>query len=349
MLTDRLRRHERVSGWLADRDDDELTSLLDAAPTGPVGVGGGSSVLDVDGVRVFAKRVPLTDRELARPQSTANLFDVPLACQYGMYPLAGPGFSAWRELEANRIVTAGVLAGEADSFPLLHDWRVLPGRPPVAPEHRDIEPVVAQFGDDPGVRSRLQALAAATSSLVLFSEYVPRPLTDWLADPVDPADPAERAEALERQLLDVVAFLRDRELLHLDGHFGNMRADDQRIYLCDFGLATSPRFELSDAEREFAETNAGHDADYAAMRLVNWLATAVCGAPAATPVSGGAQGRDEFVRRCADGDFPPEVPALVAVVLERHAPAAARMNAFCARLFDGDLDARYPGTADTGR
>jgi hypothetical protein len=35
----------------------------------------------------------------------------------------------------------------------------------------------------------------------------------------------------------------------VDGHFGNMRAAGDRIYLPDFGLATSPRFDLSDAWR----------------------------------------------------------------------------------------------------
>ncbi len=126
VLTGRLLRHERVSASLVARDDDELAALLRAAPTGAVGVGGSSSVLDVDGAPVFAKRIPITDRELAHPHSTANLFDVPTYCQYGMFRLAGPGFGAWRELVANMIVTEGVLAGEAESFPLLYHWRVLP-------------------------------------------------------------------------------------------------------------------------------------------------------------------------------------------------------------------------------
>jgi hypothetical protein len=33
----------------------------------------------------------------------------------------------------------------------------------------------------------------------------------------------------------------------------------------------------------------------------------------------------------------------VAAIIARHAPAAARMNDFCWRLHDGDLDAEYPG------
>jgi hypothetical protein len=209
---------------------------------------------------------------------------------------------------------------------------VLPGRPAVASEHVDIEAVVAQFGGVPAVRVRFEELAVAVSSLVLFLEYVPDPVLERLTDPVG------RAETFERQLFEVVAFLRGRELLHMDGHFGNMRADGDRIHLVDFGLATSPRFDLSDAEREFVAHNAGHDADYAAMRLVNWLVTTVCGMPAGA----GHQARDRYVRRCARGDIPRGVPAAVAGILARHAPAAARMTDFCRRLFDGDIRAEYP-------
>jgi hypothetical protein len=324
-----------MSALLAGRDDGELTTLLRSAPTSTVGVGGGASVLDVDGVPVFAKRIPITDRELAHPHSTANLFDLPTYCQYGMYGLAGPGFGAWRELAANMMVTEGVLAGEAEAFALLHHWRVLPGRAPVAAEQLDIDAVVAQFGGVPAVRIRFEELAAATSSLVLFLEYVPSPLLDRLTDPVG------QAATLERQLFEIVAFLRGRELLHMDGHFGNIRADDERIYLVDFGLATSPRFALSNAERAFVAQHVTHDADYAAMRLVNWLVTTACGV--SMPASGGPVDRNLYVRRCASGDIPQDVPAAVAEILARHAPAAARMNDFCWRLFDGDLHAPYPG------
>jgi hypothetical protein len=35
---------------------------------------------------------------------------------------------------------------------------------------------------------------------------------------------------------------------------------------------------------------------------------------------------------------------MVAAILSRHAPAAAKMNAFYWSLFDGDLHAEYPET-----
>jgi hypothetical protein len=333
MITARRARHERLGAFLASRSDVELAALMEAGRAGSVGVGGGSVVLDVDAVPVFAKRIPLTDRELAHPRSTANLFDLPLFCQYG---IGGPGFNAWRELAANMIVTEGVLAGETESFPLLYHWRLLPGRPPVAAEHADIDVTVAALDGRPAVRGRLEALAGASCSLVLFCEHIPCPLLRWLRK-----DPAGKAGTVEQQLSHIVHFLRGRALLHMDGHFGNMVTDGEWIYLTDFGLATSPRFELSAAERDFAQRNVTHDTGYAAMQLVNWLVTAVCGV--AVPASGGPVARNQYVTRCADGHVPDDVPPAVAAILTRHAPAAARMNSFYWSLFGGDVQAEYPG------
>ncbi|WP_232236171.1 serine/threonine protein phosphatase [Nocardia sp. BMG51109] len=318
---------------LASHSDIELAALVATGRVTNVGVGGGTAVIDVDGVPVFAKRIPLTDRELANPGSTANLFDLPMFCQYG---IGGPSFTAWRELAANGLVTDAVLAGETQSFPVLYHWRVLPGRSPIAAEHADIDMVVTAQGGCPAVRARLEALAAAPCSLVLFCEYIPHPIADWLRE-----NPAAKAAAVERQLSEIVTFLRQRDLLHMDGHFGNMRTDGHRIYLSDFGLATSPHFDLSPAERDFAERHATHDAGYAAMRLVNWLVTDVCGVP--MPAGRGPAARNEYVLECAAGRVPDDVPPTVAAILTRHAPTAAKMNAFYWRLFGGDIHAEYSG------
>lgn len=288
MTAVRAALHKRVSASLGSRSDVELAALVGTGRVISVGVGGGAELVDVDSVPVFTKRIPLTDREVANSGSTANLFDLPMFCQYG---IGGPGFNAWRELAANVIVTDAVLAGETQSFPILYHWRVLPGRSPVAAEHADIDAAVTGQGGSAAVRARLEALAAATSSLVLFCEYIPHPITDWLRE-----NAADKAVAVERQLVEIVTFLRDRELLHMDGHFGNIRTDMERIYLSDFGLAISPHFDLSSAERDFTAQHVTHDAGYAAMRLVNWLVTDVCGVPRGVPVA-----HDEYVRQCAAG------------------------------------------------
>ncbi|MGV0156068.1 serine/threonine protein phosphatase [Rhodococcus sp. GB-02] len=344
-MTDvRADRYRKLSAFLASRNDAELAQLVDTARVTSVGVGGAAGLVSVgenrlNGVPVFTKRIPLSERELADVGSTSNLFDLPMFCQYG---IGGPSFNAWRELAANVVVTDAVLAGETQSFPMLYHWRVLPGRSPVASEHADIDAVLAAQSGIPAVRTRLEALAAAPSSLVLFCEYIAHPISDWLQD-----NPAGKAAEVERQFSEIVAFLRDRQLLHMDGHFGNMRTDMERIYLSDFGLATSPHFDLSTAEHDFARRHATHDADYAAMLLVNWLVTEVCGVP--RPTSGGPVARNEYVRWCATGHIPGDVAPGVAAILTRHAPAAAEMNDFYWRLFDGDFDAHYPHIAAVPR
>jgi hypothetical protein len=109
MTATRTVRHQRLSAFLASRSDSELAELVGTGRVISIGVGGGSELIDIDSVPVFTKRIPLTDREVAHPGSTANLFDLPMFCQYG---IGGPGFNAWRELAANIIVTDAVLADE---------------------------------------------------------------------------------------------------------------------------------------------------------------------------------------------------------------------------------------------
>ncbi|MGW4535958.1 serine/threonine protein phosphatase [Nocardia sp. NPDC004340] len=331
MTASRKERHQRLSDQLGYRSDSELTELIGNGRPVSVGVGGSAAVLDVDGVPVFAKRIPLSERELANPTSTANLFDLPLHCHYG---IGGPSFNVWRELAANNMVTNAILAGETKSFPMLYHWRVLPGRPPIAAEHADIDKVVAAQGGSPAVRARMEAVASAPSSLVLFSEYIPHAASNMLSD-----NPVDKAATIEHQLSEIVTFLRDHQLLHMDAHWGNIRTDGEQLYLTDFGLATSPHFDLSPDERDFVERHTTHDAAYIAMRLVNWLVTEVCGIP--TPATGGPIARNEYVIHCAAGHIPSEVPPAVAEILTRHAPAAATMNAFLWKLFDGELHTTY--------
>lgn len=330
--------HRQLSALLASHNDSQLTDLLHAGEPIGVGVGGESALLHVDGTPIFAKRIPLSDLELTHRGSTANLFDLPTFCQYG---IGGPSFNAWRELAANILVTNAVLASRTTAFPLLYHWRILPGRPPIAAEHEDIDAIVTLQGNSPAVRTRLEALAAASSSLLLLSEYIPLPVEDWLRD-----NPTSKAPQLAQQLSTLTEFLTDTALLHMDGHFGNLRSDGHRLYLTDFGLATSPNFTLSPAEQDFVTRNATHDADYAAMRLVNWLVTDICGVvtpPGTPPIA-----RNEYVIQCAAGHIPSEVPQPITALLTRYAPAAARMNAFYWKLFGGDIHAEYPAAhADT--
>ncbi|MFD1546711.1 hypothetical protein [Nonomuraea guangzhouensis] len=164
---ERVSRYSEVASALAFHSDRQLGESLEQAQLLGSGIGGASALMAMDGVPVFAKRVPLTDleRRTGNVMSTANLFGLPSFCQYGV---GGPGFGAWRELAANVMTTNWVLAGRSEAFPLLYHWRVLPGAPPPGDEHADVEAVVQYWDGSSAVRDRLHAVARASASIVLF-------------------------------------------------------------------------------------------------------------------------------------------------------------------------------------
>ena len=334
----RIARHAAVSTSLALLSDRSLRVLVAAAPVLGTGIGGTSAMLDVDGTPVFVKRVPLCELEVLPEniRSTANVFRLPTYYQYGV-GLAG--FGAWRELAAHTMTTNWVLAGQCAAFPLMYHWRVLAGppRPPAAADRAGIDRLVEYWDGSPAVRGRLEAIATAAASLVLFLEYVPQTLNNWLA-----AQSARGGAAVGsacamvlRRLLSDVQFMNSRGLVHFDAHFGNILTDGRRLYFADFGLATSAAFELSARERVFLDGNAGHDACHSVTQLVNWVATGV----------GGRSGRDEFIRRCADptdtaADFGRAAPAVAAI--KPFAPVAVVINAFYRELHLGCRNTAYP-------
>ncbi|MFF4629483.1 hypothetical protein [Streptomyces griseorubiginosus] len=109
----RLRTHADLASTLALLSDSDLAELVASGTAAGSGIGGRAVLLEVDGVRVFVKRVPLTDTEL-RPhhvRSTANVFDLPVPCHYGIGAIGSPGFGAWRELAVHEMTTNWVRSG----------------------------------------------------------------------------------------------------------------------------------------------------------------------------------------------------------------------------------------------
>jgi hypothetical protein len=337
----RLARYSEVSSSLALLSDGKLGRLVDDAGSAGAGIGGTSAVADVAGVPVFVKRVPLTDteRQPGSVMSTANLFRLPVFCQYGV---GSPGFGAWRELAANVMTTGWVLARRTEAFPLLYHWRVLPGAAALPEELAQVEGAVAYWGGSPAVRERISALAGASASVVLFGEYIPQVLPAWLGGQLSrgPEAVASACTVLERSLRAGLAFMNGNGLLHFDAHFGNILTDGQRLYFADLGLATSPRFDLSAAEADFAARHLSHDVCYALTQLVNWLVSKVCGV--AVPATAGPVERNDYIRRCAAGTQVVDAPAAVAQVISRYAPAAVVMNDFYWDLFGKSRATPYP-------
>jgi len=334
---DRLERYAAVAESLARLSDRRLRDLLDGSAVVGTGIGGTTSVVHVDGTPVFVKQVPLTDLE-RRPEhvmSTANLFDLPLGCQYGV---GSPSFGVWRELAALATTSSWVLAGRTAAFPLLYHWRVLDDcHLALSDELADVETAVAHWDGSSAVRRRIEAIAGATAAVTVFLEYVPFGLEAWMEEHVGGDEPAAEAaitmvhDALRRD----VAFMNAAGVFHFDAHLGNILTDGHRLYLADFGLATSPRYELTAAEEGFLARNRSHDPCHTVTRLVDWLVTHLTGRPHWTE-------RDELVRRWAEGEEPADVLPAAARIITRYAPIAVVVNDFYRRLHTEDRSTPYP-------
>ncbi|MGW2023445.1 protein kinase family protein [Streptomyces decoyicus] len=337
----RLTAHSAVSTSLALCSDRALQELVDTAVPIGSGIGGKSALMEIAGTQVFVKRVPLTglERHLEHVRSTANLFELPAFCQYGIGTIGVPGFGAWRELAVHTMTTNWVLAREYEGFPLMYHWRVLPDSTPLPEELADVERAVAYWGGGSQVRHRIQALQQSSASVALFLEYIPQNLHQWLGTQVDAGDrTANRACAMvEKELAAGTSFMNSRGLLHFDAHFENILTDGRRLYFTDFGLALSSGFELSQDEVDFFDRHQTYDRCYTATYLVNWLVTALYGFQ-----RGDRESRYALVRAYAAGKRPTGIPEEAAAILTRHAPIAAVMSDFHRKFQRRSRQTPYP-------
>jgi hypothetical protein len=331
----RLTAFSTVSSALALLSDRALQQTLNAATPIGSGIGGKSAAIEVAGTPVFVKLVPLTDLE-RRPEnvrSTANLFELPMFCHYG---IGVPGFGAWRELAVHAMTTNWVLAGEYEGFPLMYHWRVVPDSTPLPEELADVEQAVAYWGGGSHVRRRIEELRSSSASIALFLEHMPHNVFEWLGEQVSAGEEsADRALAMvDRDLEAGIAFMNARGLLHFDAHFQNLLTDGRRLYFADYGLAISSRFELTEEELSFFDRHQDYDRRYAAMYESQWLVTALLGS--------GRGERESRLRAYAQGEAPAGMPQAAAAILTRNAPVAVVMTDFFRALQRESRHTPYP-------
>lgn len=339
-LTKRIVTYSSLSTELALLSNKHLVELLqNAVPLG-AGIGGTTALLEIAGSTVFVKRVRgLTDLE-RRPEnvmSTANFFELPAFCQYGLSGIGSPGFGAWRELATHVITTNWVLAGECPNFPLMYHWRLLPKPLPEPPTGRQLEEVerdVAYWENSPELRTRLLANLGASAEIVLFLEYFPENLDSWLRKQFakGPAAIASACAMVESNLYPIIALMNSHGLLHFDAHFWNILTDGHELYFADFGLALCERFELSEDERDFFKTHQNYDRCYVMAHWAKWLLIELFGKDNYEPI----------LRACAAGKDPKSLPSSVARIVLRYAPIAVLMNDFFREIIAGSKREPYP-------
>ncbi|HEX3407392.1 MAG TPA: hypothetical protein VHS81_09160, partial [Caulobacteraceae bacterium] len=253
--------------------DAALSALLtEPDPSRGSFFGNQSEVIEVEGAKVFVKKIALTDleRSAGAEGATANLFNLPMFCRYEL------GFGAYRELSACLRASALALSGECVLFPLVHHWRVLPRTP--TPGNAELEARLQRALDywdrSEAIAARVQALWGATASLVLFLEYVPKMLLVWLADRSSESTDAAMETAILRfhdEWRRAAAFMNERGMLHFDLHRANLLTDGAQIYVSDYGLALCADFDLAPAEREFFEAHRLYDRGYVDWAFGEWL------------------------------------------------------------------------------
>lgn len=260
-LDARRKRYFRLSTQLARASDNVLLSQLRTLPHNDGW--GRNQVMDVEGERVFVKRIPVTDREMRNARSTRNLHQLPLYYNYGV---GSAGFGAFRELLTHVKTTNWVLDGAAENFPLTYHQRIVPytGKARARPEEQ-LERYVRYWNGSKRVGRYIDDRDHAGFEAIVFLEHIPQPLGSWLAKHEE-----KIPHALE-EMRRTVAFLRANDVIHFDAHAGNMMTDGERTYLGDYGLVLDLDFELNEKERRFFREHSHYDDAELAINLAYHL------------------------------------------------------------------------------
>ena len=329
----RMHLYSPMANRLACLSDVELKKILANADAMHEGIGGKSSLIKIDDEPVFVKKIPLTDFEL-KPKnrfSTANLFDLPLNFQYGV---GSAGFNAWRELATHVMTTNWVVSGKTEHFPMMYHWRILSCEQNNLNinEWGDLEKYYQYWEHSLAIQKRVEALNQASSSIVIFLEYIPKNLHQFLQDEMTSSE--ERTEKalvmIDKELNTINDFMLQQNLIHFDAHFNNILTDGKKLYLTDFGLALSTMFDLSDTELEFFKQHQAYDKACTSVFLLHGMITTLFG-------------RENWkirLQECAQGRL--AISPTIAAIIKKHAEAALTMDEFFQKLQKVSKATPYP-------
>lgn len=333
--SNRLKTYAHVSTELACLSDARLSDLLHKTKPLHSGIGGHSALLKIDDTNIFVKKIPLTDLE-RQPKhilSTANFFDLPLFYQYG---IGSGGFGAWRELVTHILTTNWVLSGDCPNFPILYHWRTLPTSKPEPMSIEQVESLerdVQYWDNSPAVHKRLEARHEVSAHIVLFLEYVPQTLYQWLGKQLKAGEDAAEAALsfVDETLKETNDFINAHGLVHFDAHFENILTDGKLIYFSDFGLALSSQFDLTKAEFDFLNTHHTYDRCATIVNFLHCVITHLFG-------------KDQWEIRLREyvngkkGEITPPIAALI----KQYAPIALTMDEFYQKLQKESKSTPYP-------
>lgn len=332
----RIKLYSQISTSLSALSNDKLKQILADGKPMHEGIGGKSALISINDMPVFVKKVPLTDLEQLPEHfmSTANIFDLPLSYQYGV---GSAGFGAWRELATHIMTTNWTITGECINFPMMYHWRILPSGPGDLniDYWGDIEEHCRYWGNSNAIRKRVTDLNKASAHIALFLEYVPQNLHEWLSAQIaNGDDSAETAVAfVDEHLKATNKYMHAQGLMHFDAHFKNILTDGKRLYLSDFGLALSAKFDLTPAAIEFLKQHQSYDQACASVNLSHCIITSLFG----------KEHWEIRLREYLAGELS-NVPPAMNTIINRYAPIALLMDEFFQKLQKESKSTPYPAT-----
>lgn len=248
-INQRKQTYFDLSSKLAQIDTANLIAQLDNSK--PFTGWGRNQTIEIDGSKLFVKRVPVTTIEQENMFLTANMHNLPTSYNYG---IGSVGLGVFRELVAHIKTTNWVLGGEHENFPLLYHYRFVPFSGKRAEVNQaEHDEYIAYWGGNENIDQYMVERRNASVELLLFLEYIPDVLHGWLLENL------EQLPKTLGQMETTIDFLHEKRILHFDAHYWNFLTDGERIYLTDFGLVLDRNFALNEAEQAFFEANTFYD------------------------------------------------------------------------------------------
>ncbi|KTD47868.1 hypothetical protein Lrub_1505 [Legionella rubrilucens] len=125
--------------------------------------------------------------------------------------------------------------------------------------------------------------------------------------------------------------MHDNNFLHMDAHFHNILADENNIYLSDFGLALSTKFDLSITEQKFVNNHKNYDRCSYSVNLLHGILTTYAG----------KEHGDKTLSYYLTNKLSIKLPDKINEILSKNAPIAEKMHEFY-REIQKDKSTPYP-------
>lgn len=251
-MKNRFSKHFELSSQLTSMDDNQIHELLKGFE---LSKGWGiNHVVNLSGNKIFVKSLSLTELERKNAFSTKNLFNLPLFYNYGV---GSAGLGAFRELNLHVKTTNWVLAGEIESFPLMHHFRIVKKsgkfKKMSKTEKNKHSDYVKYWNSSKKIDHYIMERKASDYEIIIFLEYVPFVFRNWLKPNIS------KINEMSQKLFSTFDFLRSKGVIHFDVHLGNILTDGKNVFLTDFGLALDVNFNLTEKEKIFYQNHKNYD------------------------------------------------------------------------------------------